>query len=96
MQGLRAEHDVDEGRARDDGRAFLRCHAAADADDEVGIELLQVAHPAEVVEHLFLRLLAHRAGIEQDDVGVFGLDVGVSPSDAPITSAILSESYSFI
>ncbi len=71
VQRLRAEHDVDEGRARHDGRAFLRCHAAADADDEVGVELFQMAYPAKVVEHLFLRLLAHRTGVEQDDVGVF-------------------------
>ena len=71
VQGLRAEHHVDEGRARHDGRAFLAGHAAADADDEIGVGLLEMAHPAEVVEHLFLRLLAHRAGVEQDDVGVF-------------------------
>ena len=33
---------------------------------------LQRAHAAEVVEHALLRLLAHRAGVEQDDVGVIG------------------------
>jgi hypothetical protein len=71
MQGLRAEHHVDEGRARDDGRALLAGDATADADDEVGVRLLQMTHPAEVVEHLFLGLLAHRAGVEEDDVGVF-------------------------
>jgi hypothetical protein len=38
-----------------------------------GLELLQVAHPAEVVEHLLLRLFAHRAGVEQDDVGFLGI-----------------------
>ncbi len=70
VQGLRAEHHIDEGCARHDGRAFLRRHAAADADDEIGVGLLQVAHPAEIVEHLFLRLFAHRAGIEQDHVGI--------------------------
>jgi hypothetical protein len=72
MQGLRAEDDVDVGRARDDRRALLTGHATADADDQVGIGQLQQAHPAEVVENAFLRLLAHRAGVEEDDVGVVG------------------------
>ncbi len=70
VQGLRAEHHIDEGCARHDGRAFLRRHAAADTDDEVGVGLLQMAHPAQIVEHLLLRLFAHRAGIEQDHVGI--------------------------
>ena len=84
------------GARRTIARAFLRRDAAADADDEVGALGLQRAHAAEVVEHALLRLLAHRAGVEQDDVGVFGPVGGARPSDAPSTSAILSESYSFI
>ena len=72
VQRLRAEHDVDVRRAPDDGRAFLARDAAADADDEVGLAGLERAHAAEVVEHALLRLLAHRAGVEQDDVGVLG------------------------
>ncbi len=71
MQRLRTEYQIDEGRARDDGRALLAGDATADTDDEIGIELLQVTHPAEVMEHLFLSLLTHRAGVEQDHVGVF-------------------------
>ena len=38
----------------------------------VGPRLLEGAHAAEVGEHLLLRLLAHRAGVEEDDVGVLG------------------------
>ncbi|MNT15287.1 hypothetical protein D3C72_1503340 [compost metagenome] len=68
MQRLRTEHDVDVGRARDDGLAFLARHAAAHADlHALG---LQVLHAAEVGEHLLLRFLAHRAGVEQDEVGL--------------------------
>jgi hypothetical protein len=77
VQGLRAEHDIDVRRAGDDGFALLAGDAAADADHQVRIQLLQVLDPAEVVENLLLRLLAHRAGVEQDDVGFFrvvGLD----------------------
>ena len=37
-----------------------------------GFAGLQLAHAAEIVEHALLRLLAHRAGVEQDDVGVLG------------------------
>ena len=35
-----------------------------------GIGDLELAHATEVVEHALLRLFAHRAGVEQDDVGV--------------------------
>ena len=58
---------------------------------------LQVLDAAEVAEHLLLRLLAHRAGVEEDQVGV--LDVGgrlVALRRRASTSAILAESYSFI
>jgi hypothetical protein len=74
VQGLRAEHQVDIGRAFDDGRAFLAGHAAADADQHA--LLLQVLDAAEVAEHLLLRLLAHRAGVEEDQVGLLGSSVG--------------------
>ena len=70
MQRLRAEHDVDIGRALDDRRAFLAGNTAADADHEVGIQPLQVLDAPEIGEHLFLRLFAHRAGVEEDDVGI--------------------------
>jgi hypothetical protein len=75
VQRLRAEHDVDIGRALDDGRAFLAGHAAADADQQHALGL-QVLDAAQVAEHLLLRLLAHRAGVEQDQVGLLGSSVG--------------------
>jgi hypothetical protein len=51
--------------------AFLAGHAAADADHHaLG---LQVLDAAEVAEDLLLGLLAHRAGVEQDEVGLFGV-----------------------
>ena len=77
MQRLRAENHVDVGGAGDDRRAFLAGDAAADADHQVGFGELEQSHPAEVVEDTLLRFLAHRAGVEQNDVGVFrrvGLD----------------------
>ena len=72
VQRLRAEHDVDVRGAPHDGGALLARDAAADADDEVRPVRLQLAHAAEIVEHALLRLFAHRAGVEQDDVGVLG------------------------
>ncbi len=72
VQGLRAEHDVDVRRALHDGGAFLARHAAADADDEIRFQRLQRAHATQIVEHPLLRAFAHRARVEQDDVGVFG------------------------
>ena len=68
VQRLRAEDEVDVRRALDDRRAFLAGDAAADADQRAA--RLQVLDAAEVAEHLLLRLLAHRAGVEEDQVGV--------------------------
>ena len=42
----------------------------ADADHEIRPRLLQVLDASEVGEHLLLRLLAHGAGIEQQQVGL--------------------------
>ena len=77
MQGLRTEDDIDIGRTSDDGLAFLAGDTAADADDQLGIVLLELPHAAQLVENLFLRLFTHRAGVEENDVCVFrpvGLD----------------------
>ena len=97
VQRLRAEHEIDVRRARDDRRAFLARDAAADADQHVRALALQMLHAAEIVEDLLLRFLAHRAGVEEDDVGL-ARDRSSSPCPcaARSTSAILSESYSFI
>jgi len=96
MQRLWTEHQVHIRRALDDGYPFLTGHAATHADQQLRVALLEVAHAPEVGEHLLLRLLAHRAGVEQNEVGLFGLSVDSRPSAARSTSAILSESYSFI
>src|SRR6185437_7610253 len=70
VQGLRAEHHVHIWRALDDCRAFLRCDATADADQQLRPGLLQFLPAAQLREHLVLRLLADRAGVDQDHVGV--------------------------
>ncbi len=71
VQRLRAEHEVHVRRALHDGLALLARDAAADADQHA--LLLQVLDAAEVAEHLLLRLLAHRAGVEQDQVRLLGV-----------------------
>ena len=72
MQRLRAEHHIDIRRALDDRGAFLARDAAADADQHaLGFEMLDTP---EIAEHLLLRLLAHRAGVEEDQVSL--LDIG--------------------
>src|SRR5690606_28381247 len=72
VQGLRAEDDIDKGRARDNGFAFLAGDTAAYADDHLGVQFLEVTDTAEIREHFFLRFFTHRTGVEQDDVGFFG------------------------
>ncbi len=72
MQGLRAEHQIHIWRALHDRRAFLAGDAAADADDNLVVAALEMLPAAKLAEYLLLRLLADRAGVDQDDVG-FGL-----------------------
>jgi hypothetical protein len=72
VQRLRTEHEVDVRRARNDGRAFLARDAAAHTDQQVGIRFLEFAHAAQIGEDFFLRLFAHGAGVEENDVRVFG------------------------
>ena len=72
MQGLRAEDDIDVGRAFDDVFAFLRCHAAGHADNHIGVFLFDGLDAAEIGKDFFLRFFAHGAGVEQDDVGIVG------------------------
>ena len=85
------------GRPPDDRIALLARHAAAHTDDQIRVQLLEVLDAPQIVENALLRLLAYRAGIEEDDVGFFRvIGLGGRLSAAPSTSAILSESYSFI
>ena len=70
---MRAKHHVHIRRARNDGRALLTGHAATHADLHAFFG--QVLDAAQIRKHFFLRLLAHRAGVEQNQVGFFN-DVG--------------------
>ena len=70
MQGLRAEHHVHVRRARHNGRAFLAGHAAAHADQHMRVVAFVVPYATEIVKHFLLRFFAHRAGVEQDHIGV--------------------------
>ena len=54
----------------DQGRTFLAGDAAADRDHHARTRLLELPDAAKVSEHLLLRLLAHRAGVEHDQVRV--------------------------
>ena len=71
VQGLRAEHQVDVGRALDDGRAFLAGDAAADADHYRALAIFELAPAAELAEDFLLRFFADRARIDQDHVRFF-------------------------
>ncbi len=70
MQGLRAEHQIHIGRAFQDGFAFLRGHAAADADQQIGVFRFQLTPTAELGEYFLLGFFADGTGIDQDDVGI--------------------------
>ena len=70
VQRLRTEHEVDERRAFQYRGALLARDATADADDQVGALLFELAPTAEQREHLLLRLLAHGARVQQQHVRV--------------------------
>ena len=64
-----AEHDVDPRRpAHDLATVFLR-EAATDGDLHAGLDQLRGVQLAEVAVELVVGVLAHRAGVEHDDVG---------------------------
>ncbi len=63
-----ARHEVDERRPLQDLGAGNLGDAAGDADDEVRVLLLAPGEDAERAEDLVLRLFAHRAGVEDDDL----------------------------
>ena len=65
----RAQHAVHMGSAAEDPLLLLLRHAAAHADHHVGPVLLVPAELTQARVHFVSRLLAHRAGVEEDDVG---------------------------
>ena len=67
-----AEGDVDVGVELEDPLALRLGVAAADGDHAVGISPLARRRVAEVRGELRVGLLADRAGVEDDDVGVVG------------------------
>jgi hypothetical protein len=68
VQGLRTKHQVHERRTLGDRLTLLARHAAADADDHLRPARLQKPPFPEQREHLLLRLLAHRAGVHEEQV----------------------------
>src|SRR6516162_8014408 len=79
VQCLRAEYQIDERRALDDGRPLLARNTAAHADDDLGPAGLQATPLAKQREHLLLRLLAHRAGVHQQHIRLVRIFGGSEP-----------------
>src|SRR6187402_832406 len=68
VQRLWAEHEVHIGCALEDGIAFLRGHATADADEHRLAAGFVGLPAAELAEDFLLGLFADRTGVDQDDV----------------------------
>ena len=68
---MRSEDEVNDavGLFQLLGHVLLLRHAAADRDDLLGIARLGVRQRADVAEHARLGVLAHGAGVHDDDVG---------------------------
>ena len=74
-QHLRAKHQVHMlvGLAQPLHHVGLLGHAAAQADDLVGVAPLAVDQGAHVAEHPLLGVLSDGAGVDEDEVGVFAV-----------------------
>jgi hypothetical protein len=68
--GRRAEHEIDDGRPPADLVMVKLRHASHHAHDHVRPPRLDLAQFAELREDLVFGLLADRAGVEEDEVGV--------------------------
>ena len=68
MQCLRTEHQINIGSTSNDFLTFLRSHASAYANKQVGIAFFQGSVASEFVKDLFLRLLSDGACIDQDEI----------------------------
>ena len=73
VQGLRTENEIDVWGAFDERLAFLRGHAAGNADDQIAVVLAQFSETPQIGKDFFLCLFAYRTGIEQNQVGFFGI-----------------------
>ena len=76
------ERDVDVGVELEDALALRLGVAAADGDHAVGVVALAGDRLAEIGGELRVGLLADRAGVEDDDVGVVGATASPSPSSS--------------
>ena len=65
-----AEHDVHPWRPPQHRVAVLLRQTSADGDLHIGVGLLARSQMADVSVQLVVGVLAHRAGVEHDDVGV--------------------------
>ncbi len=77
-QGVDAVHAEDEVHIRVAlaqlfHHMLLVGHAAAQADHQAGLFLLQALERTHIAENALLGVLADGAGVEEDEVGVFGL-----------------------
>ena len=68
--GVGAGDDIDGGILQ---QFFLQAfgHAAQDADDDAFAALLLLAENVEPTQDALLCIVAHRAGVDQDQVGLF-------------------------
>ena len=69
---VRAEGQIDEGIhfAHLLPHALLLHHAAAHADDQIGLERLKLLEPYDVAQRLVFGVFAHAAGVVQHEIGL--------------------------
>ena len=70
VKRLGSVDDVHLRRAGPDRVALLARHASPHPDDDPGAEALERAPAPELGEHLLLRLLPHRARVDEEHVGL--------------------------
>ncbi len=73
-----ADDEIDAAGAREQALPLLLRDAAGDDHGQLPAGALLLGEAAHLAEELLLGLLAHAAGVEDDDVGLGGLDLGVA------------------
>ena len=69
---VRPGDEVEPRRLLDQRGAVVLRHASEQPQPQFGTGVLEPRKVAQAPQHPFLGMLANRAGVEQDDVGVFG------------------------
>ena len=72
MQGLWTEDDINLRSSGPNSVPFLGGHTTTDGNHQIGVLFLQLFPAPELVEQFLLGFFPDRAGVEHQNIGLFG------------------------